>query len=183
MLWKRIVLLQRSRLRPFSTAKSNGSRRELASLYDGECLEKNGHIEANGFRKSLRSSVFTGREALHASWLSVACPKLPSQQHNLAQHRTRAGANSSFQLMGASHWKMQTPATRMYHGSGSVLQRPDVLVPPPEKKGMQETGDRNVDIFDRDLKTKHVRCMLFSRHSPRFIAPISVPEYMHRVVC
>lgn len=168
MLWKRIALLQRSRLTPVSTAlsaKSNGSRRELASSFDGECLEKTGHIQASVLQKSLKRSAFRSREALHASWLSVSSPKLTSQQHE--------SAYPSFQPIGASHWKMQNIPSRSYHKSRAALQTPDVLVPPPEKKRMQETGDRNVDIFDRDLKTKHVSWHPFL-HGPTLVALSSV---------
>lgn len=60
-------------------------------------------------------------------------------------------------LGSTSYCNRQTAfAARGYHNGGARFQKLDVIVPPPEKRRGQETGDRNVDIFDRELKKKHV---------------------------
>jgi hypothetical protein len=68
-------------------------------------------------------------------------------------------------LVSTFHCNGQTAfITRGYHNGGAQFQKLDVIVPPPEKKRGQETGDRNVDIFDRELKKKHVSLLFAVYH-------------------
>lgn len=126
-----------------ASGSSTGGRTE-PGLSGGSNVESGAHVGVNS--KWAQGSNTIG-EILHARKASSPCLQLLSHILPNAEVRTNAAASCH---------KPQFLTTRSYHSRGACLQKLDVIIPPPERKRMQETGDRNVDIFDREVKKKHV---------------------------